>query len=169
MITQERLHRLFEYDPVTGWFTNRVWRTRFAPKGARAGAATGHGYRRIVIDSQKYYEHHLAWLYIYGEWPDEVDHKDRDRSNNAIANLREATRTQNNFNSERPTGESGLRGAYLDKRTMHWYSHIQIGGQVEHLGMFDSAIEAHKAYMAAVERHHGEFALLPQHEPQECA
>lgn len=158
MLTYERLVELFNYDPETGFFTNRFSRGR-AGAGQRAGAETGHGYRRIIIDYQKFYEHHLAWYYIYGEWPDEIDHKDRNRSHNAIGNLRLATRTQNCFNSERPTGESGLRGAYLDKRNLRWYSHIQVGGQVEHLGMFDTAEEAHEAFMVAVERHHGEFAL----------
>lgn len=158
MITQERLHELFDYNLETGWFTNRTSRGR-ADKGGRAGSPTGHGYRRIIIDYVKYYEHHLAWLYVYGEWPGELDHKNGVRSFNAILNLRPATRTQNCFNAERATGESGLRGAYLDKRTTRWYSHIQVGGQVEHLGMFDTPEEAHIAFMAAVERRHGEFAF----------
>lgn len=155
---QQELKELFVYDPLTGWFTNRFSRGR-AKEGARAGSETGHGYRRIIIDYIKHYEHHLAWLYVYGVYPDEIDHKNGIRSFNAIDNLRDCTRTQNNFNAERATGASGLKGAYLDKRTMHWYSHIQIGGQVKHLGIFATAEQAHGAFMAAVELHHGEFAL----------
>ena len=164
MITQEYLKDLFEYDPETGWFTNRFSRGR-AKEGARAGAETGHGYRRIIIDYAKYYEHHLAWLYIYGEWPEELDHKNGDRSCNTIENLRKATRKQNCHNSERETGESGLKGAYLDHRVQRWYSKIQLGCQVKWLGHFDSAEEAHKAYLAAAEIHQGEFAL--HNRPQE--
>lgn len=158
MVTIERVNLLFNYDPATGYFTNQRSRGR-AGAGARAGADTGHGYRRIIIDYVKYYEHQLAWYITHGYWPLEIDHKDGDGTNNAIENLRLATRTQNNFNSERATGESGLKGAYLDKRTTRWYSKIQIGGIVHHLGMFDSAEEAHKAFMIEVEHHHGEFAL----------
>lgn len=158
MITQERLKELFDYDPATGWFTNRLSRKR-STIGGRAGSPTGHGYRKLTIDYEKYYEHHLVWLYVYGVWPRELDHKDGDRSNNAIENLRLATRSQNNFNAKRKTGESGLTGAYLDKRTTRWYSKIQLGGQVMYLGTFKSAMEAHEAFMAAVLYHHGEFAF----------
>lgn len=158
MITQEQLKAVLDYDSVIGWFINRYTRGP-AAKGKRAGSPTGHGYRKVTIDHARFYEHHLAWFYVYGEWPEEIDHEDRNRSNNAIYNLRLATRTQNCFNAKRETGASGLRGAYLDRRTMQWYSHIQVGGQVEHLGLFDSAAEAHKAFMAAVERRHGEFAF----------
>jgi hypothetical protein len=157
MITQERLKELFNYDPVTGWFTNRFSRGR-ARVGKRAGTYNFGLYRRIVIDYEKHYEHHLAWFYVYGEYPKEIDHIDGDPSNNRISNLRPCDRSQNNFNSLRPTGESGLRGAYLDKRSLTWYSHIQLGGQVKHLGTFPSARAAHEAFMQAVELHHGEFA-----------
>ena len=154
----ERLRELFLYDPLTGWFTYRVHRSQ-RRIGTRAGSPSGHGYRRLGFDYIKIYEHQAAWLYIYDEWPPEVDHRDGDKSNNALANLRIATRTQNNFNSKREPGQSGLRGAYLDKRNLQWYSKIQIGGQVKYLGAFDSAEEAHQAFMKAVELHHGEFAF----------
>lgn len=155
---QTQLKELFDCNPATGWLINRYSRGR-AAAGARAGSPTGHGYRRVIIDGYKHYEHHLIWLYVHGVYPEEIDHKDGNRSNNAIDNLRLATRTQNCFNAKRETGSSGLKGAYLDKRTMKWYSHIQIGGMVEHLGMFGTALEAHQAFMAAVDRHHGEFAF----------
>lgn len=163
MITQERLKELFDYNPVTGHFQNRFSRGR-AKEGERAGSPTGHGYRRIIIDYQKCYEHHMAWLYVHGKLPKEMDHKDGNRSNNALCNLRPCTRTQNNYNRT-PADTSGLRGAYLDKRTMRWYSHICFGGQVIHLGMFGAPEEAHKAFMVAAERYHGEFAYRHRPEP----
>ena len=154
---RDRLIELFNYDSETGRFTNRHSRGR-AGEGQRAGSPTGHGYRKITIDYCKYYEHHLAWYYTYGEWPDEIDHKDGDSSNNAVDNLRECTRSQNNFNAERATGASGLKGAYLDHRVQRWYSKIQLDGQVKWLGHFDTAQEANEAFMAAVNKYHGEFA-----------
>lgn len=158
MITRERLEQLFICKPFTGEFLNRVTRGR-AREGDRAGHLDVHGYRRIVVDYIKYYEHHLMWFYFHGFWPDEVDHVDGDGTYNAITNLRKATRSQNNFNSERSTGTSGLRGAYLDDRVHKWYSKIQLNGQVKWLGHFDSAEEAHLAFMAAVEKYHGKFAF----------
>ena len=162
MITWDRLDELFELGPFG--FINRCSRGR-AKVGERAGHLDVHGYCRIVIDYEKYYEHHLVWFYVYGVWPDEIDHKDNDRSNNAPDNLRPCNRTQNNLNrSNRSTGESGLRGAYLDKRNARWYSHIQFGGQVTHLGTFETAQEAHEAFEAAAEQLHGEF-YFPNRNP----
>lgn len=165
MLTYDRLDELFVLD-WNGWFYNRFSRGR-AKEGDRAGSLTGHGYRKVCIDGVRYYEHHLVWFYVHGEWVEELDHKDGDGTNNAPANLRPCNRTQNNFNSQRQTGESGLKGAYLDKRNNQWYSKIQIGGRVKFLGNFDSAQEAHEAFMAAVELHHGEFAYHNRNIPKE--
>lgn len=157
---QTQLKELFVYDPISGWFTNRYSRGR-AKEGDRAGAETGHGYRRIIIDYIKHYEHHLAWLYVHGVYPDEIDHINGKRGDNRIANLRACNRTQNNCNSQRPTGASGLRGAYFDQRGLKWFSQINFGGRVTYLGSFSSAEEAHLAYEQAAERLHGEF-YFPQ-------
>ena len=158
MLTHERLLRLLSYDPDIGVFTNRVNRPR-AYAGNHAGSPSGHGYRKISIDGQRYYEHHLAWFYTYGRWPVEIDHRDGNGENNALSNLRECDRTENCFNAVRSTGESGLKGAYLDRRSLQWYSKIQVGCQVIWLGAFNTPEEAHLAFMKAVEHHHGEFAL----------
>lgn len=164
MIDYDHLVELFDlYED--GCLVNRTSRGR-AKKGDRAGSEDVHGYRRITIDGTRYYEHHLIWFWVHGEWPEEIDHIDGNRANNSPTNLRLCNRSQNNCNSQRPTGESGLRGAYLDKRTMQWYSHIQFGGQVKHLGMFDTAEEAHTAYEAAAEQLHREFYFpSPKLEP----
>lgn len=169
MITQERLKELFNYDPETGWFTNRQSRGR-AKQGEHAGSPTSHvqGYRRIVIDYRPYYEHHLAWFYVYGEWLEEIDHENTDGGNNSIINLRPCNRTQNNCNRfQRSDGDAGLRGAYLDKRNLQWYSKIQFGSQIEWLGTFASAEEAHLAFEAAAERLHGEFYSPPRNPSEE--
>ena len=165
---QVRLKQLFVYDPKTGHFTNRLSRGR-AKEGARAGSPHTEGYRRIIIDYEKHYEHHLAWVYTYGVFPIELDHANGIRDDNRLENLRECTRTENNFNSLRLTGESGLKGAYLDKRSHAWYSKIQLGGQVKFLGNFGSAQEAHNAFMIEAELHHGEFALHNRPTPQKEA
>ena len=156
---RERVIELFEYDPDTGVFKNRISRGR-AKAEARAGSETGHGYRKIVVDYKKHYEHHLAWLIVHGVWPEgEMDHADGNRSNNAIGNLRLATRSQNRFNSCWATGQSGLRGAYLDKRIQKWYSKIEVDGRVVWLGHYKTSAEAHAAYCRAVDEFAGEYAF----------
>jgi hypothetical protein len=164
MVTQERLKELFDYNPETGWFTNRFSRGR-AKIGKRAGTYNFGLYRKIVIDYKKYYEHHLAWLYVHGVMPFEVDHIDSDPSNNRIFNLRLATSAQNKWHSQVRTGQSGLRGAYLDSRSLTWFSKIQLGDQTKYLGAFGSAQEAHEAYEAAAIQLHGEFYQPPESSP----
>lgn len=154
---QKELQELFVYHPDSGWFTNKCSRGR-AKEGERAGHEMCHGYRRIIVDYVKHYEHHLAWLYMYGEYPTEIDHANGIRNDNRIVNLRLCNRSQNNFNTQTVTGISGLTGAYLDKRNRQWFSKIQFGGQQKFLGNFASAEEAHAAYLVALNEIAGEFA-----------
>lgn len=157
MLDYDRLVEVFECD-YDGWLYNRHSRGR-AKIGERAGYLDVHNYWRVVIDYKKYYVHHLVWFYVHGEWPSsELDHIDGNSMNNAPANLRLCNRTQNNCNRKRrPTGESGLRGAYLDKRNLQWHSQIQFGSQSYFLGNFDTPKEAHEAFEYAAKKLHGEF------------
>lgn len=159
MITQERLKELLDYDPETGLFTNRVSRGPRGPIGAIAGTYDKDGYIVIQIGGTKYRAGRLAWLYMTGTWPTEIDHEDGVYDNDSWSNLRDATRSENIVNSKRLTGSSGLRGVRCDPGTTKWRARISFGYQRSYLGVFDTAEEAHKAYLAAAEIRHGEFAL----------
>lgn len=137
MLTQQDLKRRFHYDPQTGAFTRRL---RNDPRPV--GAVAFNGYLRIFIDNKSYAAHRLAWLYVYGQFPEaEVDHKDRVKLNNAIANLREATRSQNLLNQgARRTSKSGARGVYRHQ-SGKWV--VQVQGR--HVGVYDCFGEAAKA------------------------
>jgi len=158
MITQARLKELFEYDLEIGIFTNLCDRGR-AIKGETAGWISDKGYVKTKIQGRHYYMHKLAWLYVYGIYPDEIDHKDGNKSNNVITNLRLATRTQNCANADQPIGASGLRGAQLNSSKSKWQAMIQHGGQKYYLGKYDTKEEAAAVYRRAVEDMYGEFAF----------
>lgn len=153
MITPERLRERLHYDPETGIFRWRVRPHRRSRR--RAGDVAGYlqpqGYISIRIDTVGYRAHRLAWLYVYGCWPKpEVDHINRDRSDNRLANLREATRTQNAWNTDaHASNTSGVRGVYWHKRAGKWHAQIAAHGQMIYLGLFDSIEEAGAAYRAA--------------------
>lgn len=155
MLTQERLKELLAYDLSTGWF---FWKARrgVCRAGSRAGHLNGRGYRQILIEGKHHSEHRLAWLFVYGLFPDGlIDHRNRVKDDNAIGNLREATHNQNGQNKK--TLRNGLKGA---TRHCHgrWQSQIRVRGRVVYLGLFDSEEDAHAAYSAAARKHHGEFA-----------
>ena len=164
-LTAERLKELLVYDPITGVFTNKVQRGQRGPIGAATGSYDKDGYLIIQIGGKKYRAGRLAFLYMTGRWPIEVDHKNGVRANNAWLNLRESTRCENIANSERPIGESGLRGVKFDSKTSSWRSRIGFGGDREWLGPFDTAEEAYQAYLVAAESAHGEFALHNRPQP----
>jgi hypothetical protein len=99
-MTQEELHKLLEYNLETGEF---FWKISVAKKikpGKKAGQVCKiHGYETIGIKGKNYKSHRLAWMYVYGKWPEiEIDHINRIKTDNRICNLRDVTRSINNLN-----------------------------------------------------------------------
>ena len=82
----------------------------------------------------------------------------RQRADNRIANLRPATRSQNQGNTiSWRTNTSGYRGV---RRTRYgrWKATISKNCCLIHLGTFDTPEEAHAAYCAEAKSFWGEFA-----------
>ena len=159
MLTADRLRKLLDYDPETGFFTRKTRHNRM-PIGARSGATTKGGYRIIAIDGRRYYEHRLAWLFVTGKWPSGIiDHIDLNRANNAFANLREATNGENMRNgSVRKDSVSGSKGVCWHRPTGKWRAYINVGGRQKYLGTFASVGEAAEAYDVAALMFFGAFA-----------
>ena len=158
-LTAECLRELLIYNPETGLFTNKVKRGQRGQIDAIAGSYDKDGYVVITINRQKFRAGRLAWLYMTGKWPIEVDHEDGVYDNDLWSNLREATRSENIANSLRDVGVSGLRGVKFDERSSTWRARIGFGNCREYVGAYNTAEEAYEAYLAAAEIRHGEFAL----------
>lgn len=149
-LTAEKLRELLHYDPETGIFTWRVSAANSVKVGDVAGCSNGNGYLRLRLQSRLYHAHRLAWLYVYGEWPKgQIDHINRDRSDNRISNLREVTNKQNAQNSSKPSNNtSGHPGVYWYKQSSKWQAKITHNQKHIHLGCFatiEDAIAARKA------------------------
>lgn len=88
-----------------------------------------------------------------------VDHINGFGLDNRRCNLRVATHQQNLCNRG-PTcrNQVGLKG--VDIRRGRYRAQIKVFGRKKHLGMFDTAEEAHAAYQAAARELHGEFARM---------
>lgn len=106
MITGTRLQNILHYDPETGiWIWVRPANHNSRLTGKQAGNLRPDGYRTIRIDGVAYYASRLACLWMLGRWPDEeMDHIDRDPSNDRWNNLREADSSLNKRNQGRWLG-----------------------------------------------------------------
>lgn len=156
-LTPERLRELLHYNPETGVFTWLVSLRGHVKTGDKAGYRAAIGYIKIKIGGTLFYGHRLAWLYEHGVWPRHgLDHRDGDKSNNKLSNLREATQAENLQNvsiSKRNT--SGFLGVYFRKDTKkHWVAQMAINGKVTGLGFYSTAAEASAAYLQAKARFH---------------
>lgn len=157
-LDQKELKRLINYDPKSGIFTWKVSTSNRVTIGAIAGTIPKIGRRIIRIGTYNYHANKLAWLYVYGRWPiGDVDHKDLNKSNDAIDNLREATRSQNNANMGlRSDSTSGFKG--VCKRGDKFQAYITVNKTRIHLGMFETAELAHSAYYKNAQKFYGEYA-----------
>lgn len=89
------------------------------------------------------------------------DHKDRDGLNNQKSNLRKATRSQNNANTNpKKNGTSKYIGVSFHKHSKKWHAAIQCNKKLTNLGYHIYEIDAAKAYNEAAKILHGEFANL---------
>lgn len=149
VITQESLGSVLDYNSGTGVFTWKISPSNNVKIGDVAGSMDKRGYIRISINKKGYLAHRLAWLYVYGKFPNgDLDHKNQIASDNSILNLREASSEDNSKNLPKySNNKSGTSGVYLDKRRGTWYSQIQYEGTSIYLGGFKDkrlAIEARK-------------------------
>jgi hypothetical protein len=137
---KSRAAELLRYDPDTGVLT---WKSAVSPQraaGSVAGTRRPDGYSRIKLDGRLYLAHRLAWLLTHGTCPKEIDHISGDRSDNRIANLRAASRSQNSQN------RSGVKGVTLHRGK--WEARIVVNGKRIHILSTPSKAEAEDWYKA---------------------
>ena len=156
-LTQVRLKELFKYYPETGEF-ERIKRINGAKFGKKTkGVDSGNGYKAITLDYVAHCAHRLAWLYMTGETPGQLDHINGDRSDNRFANLRICSNSQNAANKKRPVNNStGYKGVFVDNGKFR--AAIKVNGKRIYLGYHASAEDAHAAYVKAASEIFGEFA-----------
>lgn len=142
------------YDPDTG---DLIWLVSVGSvkAGTIAGVLDHEGYRSIQYQGKKYRAASIAWYKIYGYWPKGIDHRDRNRDNNRLSNLREVTHQQNCLNRDRKLPSSGFRGVYAKGRK--WEAKVTHQGQTERLGTFETPELASEAYETRARQLHEEY------------
>lgn len=157
-VTPEFLRSALSYDPLTGdlrWLPRSDVPRRVNVRciGKIAGKLNKRGYRTVVIHGSGFLAHRIAWAITHGEWPSsDIDHIDGNPSNNSIANLRLATKSQNQINRPvQKNNSAGHKGVSWHSAARKWAATLVFRGKRTHLGVFSTREEAANAYRRAAE------------------
>ena len=115
--------------------------------------------------------HRLFFYWKYGYLPDLVDHKDRNKLNNNIENLRELTKSENNKNADkRKNGATSKhKGVSWNKNERKWEARLKLNGKYLFLGYFNNEDDAGQAYNDKVRQLGFEEVSVMNDTPQERA
>ena len=105
-----------------------------------------YGYIKVYISGKNYPVHRLIMEAFVGESEQDVDHIDRNKSNNNFHNLRYCTRSENMLNRDYC---DTAKGYCWHKQSKKWRARISIDGKLKHLGLFDNEDDARQAYLQA--------------------
>src|SRR5262249_13150319 len=126
----------------------------------RVGWLHSSGYRYVSIEGREYKEHRVAWAIHFGVWPEgQIDHANRKRFDNRLANLRDASGSQNQSNvGLRVDNSSGYPGVSYHVTAKKFIARVRIAGRRLHLGYFATAEEANAACEVAKSKYRAPFS-----------
>lgn len=157
----ERLRELVEYNPDTGeMFAKTTTGHRGKYKAGRKFEFIDHrGYVTGTLDGVRFYMHRVAFALANNKHPEQfIDHINGNPSDNRAANLRDVSSQINAQNRRRAPASnksSGLLGVGEHKKNSKWRACITPAtGSRIHLGLFETPIEAHMAYLLAKRQLH---------------
>ena len=157
MITQDQVRELFNYRNGKLYWKATV--NNKTKKGNIVGTRTQQGYYQCCINYKIHLLHRVIFVYHYGYLPKVIDHIDGNPSNNKIENLREATGSQNNYNSKlNKRNLSGVKGVSWDGSREKWIASITVAKKQKNLGRYDNIFDAACRAMSVRNTEHGEFA-----------
>lgn len=158
--TVEQVRAAFDYDPSTG-----VFRWKQHKCSNRVGQVAGclhkpTGYWFLCLNEQKIKGHIAAWIITYGVHPKvPIDHKDLDKSNNRISNLRLSSMSNNGANRPKmKRNTSGFKGVFWKKDSRFWLAQIRVRNRTIYLGIYKDKMEAVRAYDEAAVKYFGAHA-----------
>lgn len=142
MLTQERVKELFDYRE-DGQLIRKVRTSNCINIGDVAGSPSSKGYLGIWIDGRSYLNHRLIFLFHHGYLPEGfLDHRDKDKLNNRIKNLREASPSCNAKNRKQMLSTSGVKGISWHKDRRKWTVQIKVDGKKSYVGLYIDFTEA---------------------------
>lgn len=115
-----------------------------------------NGYARTYVMDKKYYLHRILLRLDDYNGHIHVDHKNGNKLDNRLCNIREVTPQQNTWNMRKRCGET-IHG--IDKRESGNYrARIIVDGKFKHLGTYKDRGEAIRARMKAEKKYFGEYS-----------
>lgn len=162
LLVHAEVIRDIDYNPLTGVFTWKVKPNKNKQKGdVIGGRPTNTGYLRARYKKKLFFQHRLAWFYVYGVWPVRlIDHKNGNKADNRIDNLREASHTDNKANIKlRQDNKAGYKGVSWSSRDKYYLVQLSYEGKRMTIGYFHDLQEAADAYDKAAIQYFGEYAL----------
>lgn len=157
----EVARRELAYDPASP--SGLVWATHKggnACLGKPAGGLAGpDGYYKVHLGVRYVMAHRVVWELHNGPIPAglEVDHRDLNKQNNRIENLRLATRSDNRCNTAPyASNKEGVKGLHYSEKNKCWVGRVEYKGKRYERARVNRE-EVVKWIAETRERLHGEF------------
>ena len=163
-LTQEMVKEMFDYR-ADG---KLIRRHSTMGNGNHAGAVVGtkptgarnYRYSTTKVHGEHWCVHKLIYLYHYGVVPDQLDHINRDSTDNRIENLRPASVSENICNRGLfSNNTSGCKGVSWHKAQSRWCVYINVNKKRKNLGYFNDLELADLVSTEARDLYHGNYAL----------
>lgn len=126
---------------------------------ASLGWRDNTGYLRVCAGKNSFAAHRIIWESVHGKIAEgfEIDHINNVRDDNRISNLRLATKSNNAANRKKHNGNVPLKGVTIHK-CGKFQASLKLGGKFIYLGLYETAEEAHAAYVSKAISIHANFA-----------
>lgn len=136
------------------------WNSRYAHKPCLT-CIGNHGYKRGNFLGNSLLAHRAVFYIVNGFMPKYVDHINGNKLDNRPINLRQATNSENIANSKsRKNSSSKYLGVCWSKKHDKWVVHITKDYKQKYLGLFESEVDAAKAYNLAAIKLHKQYSNL---------
>jgi hypothetical protein len=166
VITQEEVRRLFDYREDGALIRKVAVGGPAGQIGRAIGSITTGGAERpdkkyliTKIAGKHYCVHKLVYLWHHGQWPEQIDHINRDSLDNRIENMRASDACSNMQNRKLfKNNTSGVKGVSWDKIHNKWSVYVGVNRKIKQIGYFEDLEFAELVSQEARLKYHGAFA-----------